>query len=495
MRADTPGRMARLLIIILMTTVLISPAPGPLFAGDKVLGLNEFLQGAIAANPDIFRELAKVRESGAVEIQSRAVYDIVFNVHYNRMYDRPFSDYSSVKIHEQTTDNAGANIQWAVPGAGTRVRAGLDYYWNRINLTLPSQSFPYTPYQRNVDLYNPEIFAEVQQPLLKNWLGIIDDFPVKQAKLNALIMKETADESIETVISDLYGLYFSWFLAHRQFEIYSRNVVNSEALLKQINEKFRSGLAERSDVSKVKIMNIEFLKAWDLQGTRLENITRKVVKWYTGDGNAADAAEFVPESELVLPRDPGRGFSVADTRQMKILNLSKEILEYKLRESKSELLPDLNFLLSYRLRNYTLQRDKSFSEFNHNNYTAGLVLTYPLGDHRGSGRYEETRASLKKWGFEVESFERAYGQTYGELRKLITAYDTVMARDEELLAQARVQLQDEEKKYREGRSDLYFVIQYRTSLATYELLRATDYTDSRNLAVQLLGLMDEIALP
>ncbi|RPI91352.1 MAG: hypothetical protein EHM32_10740, partial [Spirochaetales bacterium] len=95
-----------------MLPLFIFAAGGTVRSAETVLSIRDFVEQATLNNPDIFAQLDRLRESEALEQQGRAVYDIVFNLHYSRLYDQPFSDYSSVKIREQTTDGVGAALQW-----------------------------------------------------------------------------------------------------------------------------------------------------------------------------------------------------------------------------------------------------------------------------------------------------------------------------------------------------------------------------------------------
>lgn len=475
-----------------MLAFFVLAAGGVVRSAEPVLSLCEFLERATVNNPDIFAQLDRLRESEALEQQSRAVYDIVFNLHYSRLYDRPFSEYSSVKIREQTTDSAGAALQWNVPHTGTRLRGGFDYHLNRITMDAPSTVPPFPMERITADLYNPDIFIEVQQPLLRNWLGVVDSFPLRQSRLNRRIMRETVDESVEVIMADLYGLYISWHLSHSQLAIYEKNVANSGILLRQVVQRYRNGLADLSDLSKTRIMNIEFIKARDLQKARFENLSMKISRWYYGQDRSGALPRHTPETGLSVPRLPDSPFDIGRTRQMRILNLTRHLLEQKLEKEKSELLPDLSAMFSYRLRNYDLNRNESVQSYNYNTYSAGLVFAYPLGNNLAGGRVEETRAAIKKWGHEAAAFERNLSQACTETRRMIRTYAAILEQDGELLSNALVQLETEERKYRQGRTDLYFVIQARNSLLNYELLRITDYAQSKSLEIQLLGLMDQI---
>ncbi|MCU0845664.1 MAG: TolC family protein [Spirochaetes bacterium] len=480
------------IIAALAASVIFFSMATPARAGENVLSLREFLEKAALSNPDIFAQLDRLGESEALEQQGRAVYDIVFNLHYSRLYDRPFSEYSSVKIREQTTDGAGASLLWTMPHTGTRLRGGFDYVRNRITLDAPSPVPPFAMERITADLYNPDIFIEVQQPLLRNWLGVIDSFPLRQSRLNRRIMRETVDESIEAIMADLYNLYFSWYLAHNQLQIYEKNLANSEILLRQVAQRHRTGLTDLSDLSKTRIMNIEYTKARDLQRARFENLGLKIARWYSGEEGIAAPPRHVPEKELPVPTAPEAAFDIGSTRQMRILELSRRLLMEKLEREQSELLPDLSAVFSYRFRNYDLNREESIESFNYNTYSAGLSFTYPLGNSLAGGRVEETRAAIRKWGHDAAAFERNLAQGYSETRRMIRTYGSLLEQDDALLKNALLQLEAEDRKYRQGRTDLFFVIQARNSLLNYELLRITDYTHMKSLEVQILGLMDRI---
>lgn len=482
---------ALIALAALAASILAGRGTAAAQAGEAVLPMVKFVEVATINNPDIFAQLTRLGESEALVEQSRAVYDIVFNVHYSRLYDKPYSEFSSVKIREQTTDTLGSSLAWNVPYVGTRVRGGFDYYWNRITVDTPTAIPPFTPQRLSVDLYSPDIFVEVQQPLLRNWLGIVDSFPLRQAKLNRLVVKETVNESMESIMTDLFGLYLRWYLAYHQLQIYTKNVVNSELLLKQITQRYRAGLTDLSDVSKTRIVTTEYTKSRDIQSTRFQNLSSKINRWYYGMEGAAKRPAHVPEHELVIPPPQFSHFTISRTRQMRILDLTKRLLQQQLEKERSELLPELNAVFSYHPRNYDTSRIESIQRYDYNNYTAGLTFNFPLGNSLAQGNIEETRVALRKWGNDVASFERSYTQTYGDFRNTIAAYEKLLRQDDDLVAQSRTYVAAEEKKYNQGRGDLYFVIQARNMLLNYELLRNTDYAELKSLNIQLLNLMDQ----
>lgn len=489
--AMAPRRVRVFVVLALMVPGILA-ATTAARGETSVLTLRDFIANATAYNPEIFGELKKLKESRAQEAQARAVYDIVFNIHYSRLYDKPYTQYSTVKIHEQTTDTIGGGVQWIVPYSGARLRTGVEYSKNRFSMESYPPSSPFAPLGGNVTVYTPEAYIELQQPLLRNWLGVIDRSPVQQAELNNLITRETVNESIETISADLYTMYFEWYLAYRLSRIMSASVTNSESLLATVTAKHAAGLSEKSDISKARIMNVEYRKSRELYDARYRNATGRIRAWNGGTNAPAERADIIPQDELPVPFEIPPGFSILSTRRMKLLHLTKKLLVAQLEKEKSQSLPDLTLNFQYRLRDYKESRGVSATDYNYNNYTAGVSFSRPLGNCLASGKIDELRAQLEKWDTDVKDFERSYARNFEDVKTLVGTYESLVAYNRELLVHAEAQVREEEKKYRAGRSDLYFVIQYRNARLNYELISAADYVDYQKLKVRLLDIMDEI---
>ena len=460
---------------------------------ETIIQLDDFIKDCRKNNPKIFIELSKIKNSEAMEIESKAIHDIVFNLYYNRIYDEPFSLNPTFQIDNTKTDNIGGKISWIAPYLGTRLEGRIEY--NKSIASVPPTVT--NPIPGVVDFYNPSYSFNLSQPLLKNWFGILDDFPVKQAEFNKLITKETVNEAVENIMIDLYNLYFDWYVVYHQFHIYSTNVENSAILLDQITRKYKAGLSDRSDLSRIKIMNIEYKKARDMYYTQYQSMTGKVNKWQKGVNKIPTDLNIRPEEKISLPDINSSGFSISNTRQMKILDLSKELLFYTLKKNKNELLPELNFIFSYKksrniFEKSTYSTQMGLKDSSLNNYVVGLELSYPLGSHLARGRVDEAKSDLKKWDHELKNFQLNYTQGYEEVVKILNIYLNILEYDRDLMKQAEILLSEEEKKYRQGRSDFYYIIENKNSLLKYNLIYIQDYIAYKKYHIQMLGLMDKI---
>lgn len=481
-----------LLRIIGAAVFLAGPVPAApaLYAGEepKVLRLEEFIAASVKNSPEVFYELEKIRIADAGARKARGVYDVVFSAYYNHRYDEPFTEYSAVKIDRQTDDVAGISLERRFPRTGTRLKAGLEYTRSELDVTMPGMA------PSNVSYYSPLRVIELQQPLLKNWLGIVDAFPLKQAKLDALITSVTVDEGIETVLVDLYTLYFDWYLEYAKYRGYVRNVRNAEILLERTRARFTSGLGLRTEYLQAERQYLSFLKSRDESRAKYDNLTRKIVSRCYGAGSVVPAG-ITPEETPGLPDTDSPAASVADSRQMKALNLTKELLESQLKKERNERLPDLNLSLNYRRSAYDENPGFPLAGMEYDRYSVGLALTYPIGINTARGALASTEAKLEQWNSDVERFERDYRQSYDELNRMKELARTLLKHDDRLLENASNGLREREGRYMRGQDDIYYVIEDRNTLLKQEITRLETYVQSQMLTVQLLALTDGLKKP
>lgn len=239
-------------------------------------------------------------------------------------------------------------------------------------------------------------------------------------------------------------------------------------------------------------MDIEYKKARELCRSRFESASRNIFRWNTGKDDAPDDPALLPEEAPPLLETAPADFLIGESRQMRILELGRDLLKLTLQKEKNELLPGLDFIFSYTARNYTAESSRIFSDFNYDNYTVGLKLSFPLGNRLAAGRADEVRSDLAAWEEDRRSFMRELRESHDALARILGVYQKILAYDADLVRQYRIQIREEEKKYRQGRSDLYFIIQNKNNLLNAELALLADSVEYRKYTVQFLALTDRL---
>lgn len=470
-----------------------------------VITLRQFLSETVSDNPEIYAALTKIRDAESLQTQSRALYNLYLDTSYYHQYQHPQDVTSSnFGIVEQYGDMFDMNVSGAIPALGSRYRAGIQIGQTYIqgylpdistiemsgtNIVLDNMGYILT----NVEMYQPSWYFEFQQPLLKNWMGILDRFPLRQTDLNREITEISVNETIETIIIDLYKVYFDWYVAYHSREIFAESVSNSESLIGQIRQKLAYNLVERSDLDQVLIMNIEYKKARDQLSVNVDIMLKKIYYWMTDEIELPTGIEFIPENEILLPEIPVGDHSPFDTRQIAMLKLAKQLLLYELEKIRNDMMPELNLMFQYSFGNSTDNPYHAYdlSDFN-GNYTIGLEFSYPFGESAGRGAMEATKAKLIKWENDVTTFERYYRQGLLDLEKMMKVYANILNYDKELIRLSESIVREEENKYLQGRSDLYFIIQDKDKLVQYKLTYLKDYVEYQKICLQYLGLIDRI---
>lgn len=455
-----------------------------LHAEDKIISLNAFIQQAMENDPHRAGQLLRLKEVAGTEFQAKAVHEIGVKADAFYIHDNPTTNsYSSlVTIKQQTTSVFSTGIQWLAPYTGTALGAGLSWSAGKIKFTSPVPT---------ADFFSPSLNFYVSQPLLRNFRGLITDFPLRQSELNRLITEQSVNEEIENILISLHNLYFDWYLSYQQFRILSTNVINSETLLDQIERKYTNGLADRADLAQTSQLTIQAKKGRDLAEAEFLALTEKIQYWMNGSRPALSRFHPVPQAVLSLSFPAETELNINDTRQMRILNLSRDLLAEQLKKERNEYLPSLDVNFSWEAENTTETSSESWKDLtDFSTYTAGLSLAWPLGNHAPKGRIKEVSARISQWEQDRLELIREYTWSFDRIKRLLKVYQKVLQYDQDLIEQSRIQLQEEKKKYDQGRSDLYFIIQDHDSLLRQELTFLQDQVSKLRLKVQALNLLD-----
>ncbi|OHD56636.1 MAG: hypothetical protein A2Y33_01180 [Spirochaetes bacterium GWF1_51_8] len=497
---------SRKLVILILAVAWITVTGSGLHAVmTNIIPIQVFVERAIKNSPEIMSELIKLKGAESLEIQSHAIYNAYLDAEYHFAYQNPQdSSESNAGIIETWNDDFEISVAKIIPDLGTKIKAGFQYQQSLTKSMAPdmtsltivggtnisTNNLKYT--MMDTFTFNPELYIQISQPLLRNWFGILDRFPIKQTEFNRIITEETVNESIENIIIGLYQIYFEWFTVYHQHKIFVENVISSEKLIKQLKEKSKYGLVEQTDLDNAMIMNIEYKKTRDILAVNINRLTKKILYWMYGSMVIPQDTVYIPENELFLPPIPAGPFVPAMSRQMKILDIAKQLLEFQLAKEKNEYLPDLDLVFQYSYANATTDPDEAFalSNFNHNFYV-GVEFSMPIGEDLSIGKVKETKAKLQKWVKDVENFERNYNQALIDLNDLIAVYIKTLDYDDQLIQLATSRVNGEKKKYEQGRSDLYLIIQNEMTLVNYRLTKLKDYIELNKLRLQLLGLIDQ----
>lgn len=462
----------------------------------KKIGIEDFIKSSILNYPTVNINKGDLKAAEAQLKQAKAIHDTFFTAGVNEIYSRPMSSSLALSgTRVQNVLNSSIGILQVLPWSGTRMSAGFDMNYTSLKdagkvdidaIKSGGELLKIIDYKSFV----PGLNFSITQPLLKNWIGLLDKTPIKQAKLNLHMKKEQVKELNEFYISTLYSKYFDWILTLEQLKIYKENYDNSLVLVEQIEKKYKSGVSEAVDFYKIKGMSLNYKKAVDQYSNLLISIEDDIKKYYSQD---EIKISFEPDYQISENyNDYDIEFvEASNSRKMRILRFSLEYIENELKVERNCRMPELN--LSFNGKWQGQKEDNgSFSGFKNDEYIIGLGLTYPFGDNQGKGKLKYVRNELDITIEKIKQFEIDYKCELRKMKRSILTMLTVLENDMELIKAMNAQVREEEKKYKQARSDLYFVIEAKNRLLETELDYITDRINFEKLYIQYLDITDSL---
>lgn len=211
------------------------------------------------------------------------------------------------------------------------------------------------------------------------------------------------------------------------------------------------------------------------------------------DDDPAWEASIVPTDTPVSSRQPvsldeSIRMALNNSEQLKQLRKALEIQQLSVTASENQLLPELGVQGSIELTGTDEDFAGSFSDFagfNEYSFNVGASFSYPLGNVAAQSSAKKARLELDKSRLSIQSAEQAIiNQVKQAVRGVETSYRLVEA-SEIALQLAQQQLDAEQKKFNEGLSTNFQVLQFQGSLASSRS-RYTQAITSYNQA--LVGL-------
>lgn len=472
-------RIMGLMIILFSFTAISAQTNENEESAFQKISLDKFITKAVKNYPQVPLNRYYIESSKAQLKQSKAVNDININAEAAYSTEKPTPTGTS-SAEKQGATEIDVTAEKVLPFSGTRLSAGFG---------IQDSFADYSGYNRTY--FTPSVSISVQQPILKNWLGLLDRLPTKQAELSLKQSREREKDLNEEYLSYLHSLYYDWVLTSEQLEIYSINYKNSLILLKQIQKKYRSRVADEVDLNETRALTIKYKKAKLQYQNQLASIEKEIIKYYTGSSDYD--LKIKPDYTINKKNFQNniQYLSVSNTRKMRILKYSKKMIDNELSGGKNSLWPDLNFLAGAKFKSLS-QDERSFNEFEYNEYMIGLSLVYPLGTHLERGKLDELESDKEKLKNEIKEFILIYNYNYSRLIDTLNVYQDILKEDQQLISTTKKQLKAEEKKYQQGRSDLSFVIQARNTLLDSELDFIKDFMEYKKLYIQYLDLTDHL---
>lgn len=447
--------MKKILIFIILTAAVVAR---PALATDT-LTQKEFIDTAIKTNPSYrvpAREyLAALKENESAH--SLEDWNLVASGFWNEGSSAPISSFSPSSFK-----NLGYTVGAAKYFAGSGTALKIEHGNTRIEGEYPAVTIPgmgtldFSPPGR---YYLSNISVTVSQPLLKNAFGLAAKNALKMADHSLAISEIKLAEDWEDFITGLRQAYLTWQKCHRNILLMEDKVRTVQAQLALTLKQKKFGLSEDLDVVQMK-QKLQGYKIM-LEQARLDcaNQTGRIAL-LAGLGNRSIKPEKLQPNGLALDRAEALAYLKTASNIKKTTDIVVEIQKTNLETQENARQMDVNLVLETKPNAYAERAGDSLAQIGeYNENTISVIASRPLANDGADAAAEQARAEYEK---AVEQQAKALLDSEGGLNSLYTSYQYLtgmLELSENNLELARTRLKLEKRKYDQGRSSVFFVLQ------------------------------------
>jgi len=359
--------------------------------------LSEAIKSAIELNPDIYIARYDAAMADTAQKKFDARYSTVFNAEggYSSV-TYPETLYSRYwKKNDSFTTSASLAKSFST---GTTVAAGVGRTYSELDTGLGPK----------YDIYNPVVFATIEQELLKNAFGYSDRKQEKILKNAAQAQRDAYIYSMSMIALEVLTDYWNVVIAQNQLDNSRVMLAETKKVRSIVAEKVNIGLSEKFEMNYWNSL----VAAAKGSVTQAEQHYRKTLRKLYRDINmdkTITMQEKVVLSDKLPVINPDEAIKVAFEKRADYLNAvrSLENAELSLKINENSSLPSIKGSMSISSMDYNAEsEDDAYSnttKMKYPSYEAKISITYPLddtgqkADERNSGwMVEQSRQRLEK---------------------------------------------------------------------------------------------------
>lgn len=444
------------LIIFFMSLVTISLMPQDIISFDEYLPIIEEKLPEIALYENTLdRKRADIN-------QAKQVFDVHFNSSFagsgmqpkaeNENMDPGYSagftgdfSFSSTLPSGTRLSLGGAYSQFYASGEGTR----LDYS------TMPFSSVDYN--YASVS-YDPVIKLSISQPLIYNWFGFIDRYGVKDAKSKYAIEVLKQETNKQNALNYYKKLYFQWVEYRSLLKLLDKTLSNARILANQTNGKVKTGIAENDDYQRAVYAVLKYEEQIKSLSLTLEAIENELGLFFDPEIVQPDMDDFdrIFDEFSALPKSEVEFFN---TRNAKVLSLSKKNMDDLKKVRKNQALPQLNLFATMDIK-FNITESDIDGEVDHDtsygdvNFNAGLQFKYPLGNIKARSEIKSVEGMIKDILLQYEITHNTYKKQLQNILTNLEGNHEILDIKGQVLTSLRLRYETENLKYKQGRIEL-----------------------------------------
>lgn len=348
---------------------------------------------------------------------------------------------------------AGIGLGSLIPYTGTKWSVNLTHN-SFLTGDLVSPDGTKTKFQN----YQPSLTLEVTQPLLRNFFGALDRYPIKDAEyaLNIAKLQRKLDDA--SVLVAYQKLYYQWIMYEKLLEYYRNMYITAKRFENQMRDRYNNGLIDNDSYQNARTQTLVYSDYYAQNKIALDTLLTTISFFFPVTNLKPDHTTW--DSYLDLGSNMTmEAVAFADSVNGQIAYQSKIRAEYALSAMKNGTLPNLDIVGSVSLNGVSPNTSgyfNSFGSMTNVDFFAGVQFSYPLGNRANKAQYKMAENSLYGIIAQYDMLEKDYNtqlqgyiykfETYKNLmnskRTQIRAINSRIATQLQKLDQGRLEIDD-----------------------------------------------------
>ncbi|WP_300370975.1 TolC family protein [Brachyspira sp.] len=322
-----------------------------------------------------------------------------------------------------TSTTVAPTVEAAGIQAGIGVGSLISYSGTIWSVNLTHNSFMggklYYPGKSPVDFnnYQPSLTIQVIQPLLRNFFGSLDKYPIKDAEYALTIAKLQRKLDDASVVVAYQKIYYQWIMYEKLLNYYRNMYITAKRFENQMRNKYSNGLIDNDAYQNARTQTMVYSDYYAKNKVFLESLLATISFFMPVTNIKPDHTTWDAYLDLGSNMQM-ESVSFSDSINGQIAYQSKIRAEYTLETMKNGTLPNLDLVGNVSLNGLSPNSDgyfQSFGSMTNVDFFAGVQFSYPIGNRANKAQYQMAQNSLYGIIAQYDQLEKDYNtqlQTY-----------------------------------------------------------------------------------
>lgn len=353
---------------------------------------------------------------------------------------------------EATGIRAGIGVGSLIPYSGTRWSVNLTH-----NSYLDGRIYYGNGGSDKFQNYYPSLTIEVTQPLLRNFFGALDRYPIKNAEYSLTIAKLQRRLDDTSVLASYQKIYYQWIMYEKLLSYYRSMYITARNFENQMRARYQNGLIDNDSYQNARSQTMVYSDYYAQNRVYLDSLLTSIAFFipditnYSPDHAAWDAYLNLGSNMEM------ENVAFGDSVNGQIAYQSRLQAEYVLEAMKSGNLPDLSIVGSVNLNGITPNTTgyfKSFGSMTNVDFFAGVQFSYPIGDRANKAQYKLAENSLYGIIAQYERLEKDYNTQLQTYISRFSAYKNLMESKRAQIRAINSRIATQMQKLEQGRVEV-----------------------------------------